>query len=137
MSEKRKVIRVYDKVDSDADEFNKKIKEAEDDGWQVTGMEYSVSEGKADCFIAYLEKREEKTVAQPPEPHITDLPFRAVTFLDAFTKSWCIDEAASTNEGDLLFRCHRCPFNDEGYCDVKRFKNYYAPGFENFGAMSR
>lgn len=26
MSEKRKVIRVYDKVDSDADEFNKKSK---------------------------------------------------------------------------------------------------------------
>lgn len=73
----------------------------------------------------------------PPIPYIEDLPFRAVTFLDAFTKSWCIDDAASKKEGDLLFRCHRCPFEDEGRCDVKRFRNIYAPWFEKFGAMSR
>ena len=137
MAIKRKVIRVYDKYDSDADDFNKRIKEAEDDGWQVTDMEYSVSESKSDCFVAYCEKREEETVAPPPEPNIEDLPFRAVTFLDAFTKSWCIDDAASKKEDDLLFRCHRCPFYDEGNCDVKRFRNDYAPWFENFGAMSR
>lgn len=139
MSEKRKIIRVYDKTNSDLDSFNDKIKKAEDDGWIVTGIEYNNSntENKSDSFVAYLMKPvAEKTVVPPPEPPIEDLPFRAATFLDSFTKCWCIDDNAA-KEGDLKFKCNICPFDDINDCRIKRFANDYAPWYKNFGAMSR
>lgn len=57
----------------------------------------------------------------------------AVTHLDRFCKSFCIDVEVTD---DLEFRCKECTFQTEsGVCLVKKFKYIYAPDYKDFGAM--
>ena len=60
---------------------------------------------------------------------------KAVEVLDAFTKEFCMDVEKTNAENDLYFMCEKCPFEENGNCLVKIFKNRYCPDYADFGCM--
>ena len=60
---------------------------------------------------------------------------KAVIILDLFTKTFCRYSNDYQRFDDLKFRCKECPFEEDGKCAVKLFKNKYAPDYRDFGSM--
>lgn len=61
---------------------------------------------------------------------------KSVHLLDLFTKTFCRYVNDYDRFDDLKFRCDECPFQKENeYCQVKEFKNKYAPDYRDFGSM--
>ncbi len=65
----------------------------------------------------------------------TEKPIKkqAVEYLDAFTKTYCIDESV---QDDLVFRCKDCEFEmQDGTCLVKVMAHKLCPDYKDFGSM--
>lgn len=60
---------------------------------------------------------------------------KSVVLLDMFTKTYCRYQNDYERFDDLKFRCDECPFDENGDCLVKLFKNKYAPDYRDFGSM--
>ncbi len=61
---------------------------------------------------------------------------KSVHLLDLFTKTFCRYPNDYERFNDLKFRCNECPFSlTSGECQVKIFKNEYAPDYKDFGSM--
>ena len=61
---------------------------------------------------------------------------KSVHLLDLFAKTFCRYRDDYERFDDLKFRCEECPFSlENGYCQVKIFKNKHYPDYKDFGAM--
>lgn len=87
-----------------------------------------------DLKNVYLNKREEKIMSGGEfySGRSENNEHKAVVFLDAFTKTFCID---ANVKDDLVFRCKECHFADGDMCRVKQFKNKFDPDYKDFGSM--
>ena len=60
---------------------------------------------------------------------------KSVLLLDLFMKTYCRYQNDYERFNDLKFRCEECPFDYNGDCLCKIFKNKYAPDYRDFGCM--
>lgn len=64
----------------------------------------------------------------------------AVHGLDIFTKNWCMNCEETEKQGDLIFRCDECEFQQilsGGICLVKKFAHEHKHNYplSDFGSM--
>ena len=62
----------------------------------------------------------------------------AVHGLDIFTKNWCMNCEETEKQGDLIFRCSECEFQQtDGKCLVKTFSHEHKHNYplSDFGSM--